>query len=103
VSGQKRTIIGFEDLNGKTFGSLHVEGLAQPSPRPVWNVICIRCGTRWAESHDRVRQTGLCRAAGCRKGLEDEQRKAAVGCIVEPINHHAFDPLLLRVQGKVPW
>lgn len=59
----QRIMAGFEDLTGKTFGTLNVVQMVCRSPL-TWRVVCTRCNSSWNERHERIRYVS-CRNSVC--------------------------------------
>lgn len=70
-----RVMPGIIDMTGRTVNSLKVGPLVARHPRPRYEVICDRCGTRSTASQDQLTSgAARCRAGGCGKPVRSRER-----------------------------
>lgn len=70
---------GFQDLSGRTFGTLQVGQIARRTPALAWRYRCNRCGTEGVLPHTAfVNGSARCGNSGCGRSVSNPSRTAAI-------------------------
>ena len=68
----------FQDLTGRTVGTLHIAQLARRVPELCWSVQCLRCGVQGVQRHSILLSgAAKCANSGCGRTPVKETRRTA--------------------------